>query len=191
VSGGKPVDCGNLDDDPQNAGWLRTLNAGHSSGFRTCPVRGRHWGPLGAAGVIPWVAWAGRVVVLLGRRGPDVQDSGVWAGFGGAIEPDEEPAMAAMREFGEEIGGVLALPDVKSAYVDTCQSCGWRYHTFLARAALSGGRLPVACIRNFETDAACWVLLDEVPQLCLHPGLERAWPVLRAQLVAAAKQAAS
>jgi len=189
---GGVVDCGNLDDNRANADWLRRMHDHHASGFRSCPTRGRHWGPLGAAGVIPWVSWSGRVAVLLGRRGSDVQDPCVWSSFGGAIEPGETTAEAAVRELREEVSGVSIELSAKPAFTDTCQSCGWSYTTHLGRVLLdSGGRLPVVRVKNFETDAAWWVLRDEVTRLNLHPGFAKAWPVLRAQLMAAAKQAAS
>jgi 8-oxo-dGTP diphosphatase len=180
---------GNLDYHG-GADWLRAVND-HSAGFKTCPT-GRHWGPQGAAGVLPWCVWSGRIVVLLGRRSAHVQQGSCWSTFGGAIDPGETTADAAGRELAEEVSGVSIELTAKPAFTYTCQSCHWSYATHLGRVLLDQtGRLPVISIRNDETEAVWWVLIDEVTQLNLHPKFAEAWPILSAQLIAAAKAAAS
>jgi ADP-ribose pyrophosphatase YjhB (NUDIX family) len=50
--------------------------------------------------------------VLLARH----VDSGIWALPGGAVEPDEDPAVAVAREVGEELGIEVALQGVIGVY---------------------------------------------------------------------------
>lgn len=161
-------------------------------GFRECPARGMHWGPLGAAGVLPWAAWSEPGVVLLGKRGPDVQDPGVWSCFGGAIDEGEDAALAAWRELREEAGGIRgARLAERPAHVMTCEACGWQYTTYLARVQLdSEGRLPVAWPRvRWETSDVQWVRADKVTDLPLLGAFTASWPAVRAEVEAARKEA--
>jgi len=73
---------------------------------------------LPSAAVLPRDA-AGRVLLVR------VADTGHWAVIGGAIEPDESPATAAVREAAEEAGvtvrlgallGVLGGPEYRITY---------------------------------------------------------------------------
>ena len=74
--------------------------------FCPCPA-GRHWGPRGAAGILPYaMARDGRAWVLLSHRSPHVQRGGTWSTFGGAIDVSETAWRAAVRETCEEIRGV-------------------------------------------------------------------------------------
>ena len=57
---------------------------------------------LPSAGVIPRDD-EGRVLLVR------ISDTGQWAVIGGAIEPDESPAEAALREASEEAGVTMAL----------------------------------------------------------------------------------
>lgn len=50
----------------------------------------------------------GRVLLQLRDARPGVQQGGLWAPFGGGVEPGEGLAEAACREFAEETGLVLA-----------------------------------------------------------------------------------
>jgi 8-oxo-dGTP diphosphatase len=151
-------------------------------GVRPGPAH-RHWGPLGAAGVLLYAVRNGRVLVLLGKRSRRVQDGGTWSGFGGAIEQGEEPWATARRELAEEITGVENYRRGGSHVAD--DGCGWRYTTFLARVELKGNGLPRVRINpaaGWETDKLRWILASEVRNLRLHPGLAASWPELRRQL---------
>ena len=103
---------------------------------------------------------AGRL--LLGLRS-DTRD---WALPSGIVEPGEEPAVAVVREVGEETGlqvepqalssvstsGVVEYPNGdRSTYLDL---------TFLCRVV--GGELGVGDDENLEV---AWVPLDELPPL--------------------------
>jgi len=154
--------------------------------FHPCPG-GRHWGPRGAAGILPWaVTPDGRAWVLLSHRSPHVQAGGTWSTFGGAIDAGETPWHAAVRETGEEIEGIDIRPETVPAGLEVpCEhGCGWSYTTFAVQVPGTGaGELPQARITPghaaWETAGLAWVPTDQVAAHAgLHPGLRAAWPAL-------------
>ena len=113
----------------------RTRKPAPDERFHPCPA-GRHWGPNGAADVLPWsVTPDGRAWVLLSHRSPNVQAGGTWSTFGGAIDGGETPWHAAVRETSEEIDGIDVRPGVVAAELEVpCEhGCGWSYTTFVVR----------------------------------------------------------
>jgi 8-oxo-dGTP diphosphatase len=154
--------------------------------YHPCPG-GRHWGPRGAAGILPWAVTAdGRTWVLLSHRSPHVQAGGTWAAFGGAIDAGETPWQAAVRETNEEIEGIDLRPDAAAGLEVPCEhGCGWSYTTFPVQVADTGtGELPAARVTSgdaaWETTGLAWVPADRVAaHPGLHPGLRAAWPTLR------------
>jgi len=161
--------------------------------FHPCPG-GRHWGPRGAAGILPYaVARDGRVWVLLSHRSPHVQRGDTWSTFGGAIDVGETAWRAAIRETREEIRGIT--PDraaIAAEFVWKCpQRCGWTYTTFAVRIPLhSGGSLPHARVARgraaWETTGLAWVPVNQVQGdgRDLHPSFADAWPALCAAISA-------
>jgi 8-oxo-dGTP diphosphatase len=156
--------------------------------YRPCIVRQRsHWGPRGAAGVLPFaVARDGRVWVLLSHRSPWVQTGDTWSCFGGAVDEDETAWQAAKREMREEIRGISAdHADIVGEHVWECpEGCGWSYRTYLVRVPLhASGRLPRARVaagaHAWETSELAWVPVSKVHALDLHPAFADAWPLLR------------
>lgn len=155
--------------------------------YHPCPG-GRHWGPRGAAGLLPWAETPdGRTWVLLSHRSPHVQAGGTWSTFGGAIDAGETPWHAALRETGEEIEGIDVSPDALAARLEApCEhGCGWSYTTFAVRVRDTGpGDLPRVRVATgraaWETAGLAWVPADRVAaHPGLHPGLRAAWPELR------------
>ena len=156
--------------------------------FCPCPA-GRHWGPRGAAGILPYaVARDGQAWVLLSHRSPHVQRGGTWSTFGGAIDVGETAWRAAVRETCEEIRGIT--PDqagIAGECVWECpQGCGWTYTTFVVRVRLhSSGSLPRARVARghaaWETAELAWVPVSQVQgaDRDLHPSFADAWPMLR------------
>lgn len=161
-------------------------------GYRSCPS-GRHWGPHGAAGVIPFTVFRGKLYVLLGLRSRHVQKGGTWAGFGGALNfAHEDTWVAATRELHEEVTGLEGnLSDWLDYYVHDC-GCGWRYVTFLAEVLAidpdteSDAWLPEVRVStghsSWETDRVAWVRVSDVESRNLHPGFAQTWPELRRRL---------
>lgn len=159
-------------------------------GFRPCPA-GRHWGPYGGAGALPWTRFRGQLYVLLGQRSCHVQKPGTWSAFGGALDTrNEDTWAAAQRELGEEVDGLdYCVADWSDYYAYQCPSCGWRYVTFLAEVLATDpgddrdAWLPRARVGDrFETDRVRWVRVADVDALELHPGFAEAWPALRRSL---------
>lgn len=131
-----------------------------------CTAGHRHWGRYGAAGLL--LADGGRVLLQLRSRA--VQLGGTWSIPGGALEANETPAAAALREAWEECR--IPPPEVvpTGSHVTVCG--GWPYVTIL-------GRLSAAVdLRGNGEGRAAWVDLADVDGLPLHPAFREAWPVL-------------
>ena len=149
------------------------------NGWVTCALGHQHWGLFGAAGVLVYVpqpADPAQSLVLLLRRSRWSHQGGTWALPGGAMDSDETPAEAALREADEEcmLDPKLVVP--RGRYTD--EHGGWAYYTVLAQAAEP---LRVRA-DSYETDEAVWRPAGEVSQLDLHPGFAATWPVLREAL---------
>ena len=136
------------------AGWA-VMNERHNATderFHPCPG-GRHWGPRGAAGILPYtVAGDGRAWVLLSHRSPHVQRGGTWSTFGGAIDVGETAWRAAVRETCEEIRGITP---------DQADIAGGTYGS--ARRG-AGGRTPRSwcasrCIPVGPCRASVWLVV--------------------------------
>jgi 8-oxo-dGTP pyrophosphatase MutT (NUDIX family) len=146
----------------------------------TCALGHRHWGLFGAAGVLVYVAHPtdqALSLVLVQRRAQWAHQGGTWALPGGAMDSDETPAEAALREADEEcmLDPRLVVP--RGRYTD--DHGGWAYHTVLAQAAE-----PLRVHSDaYEADEAVWRPAGEVDQLDLHPGFAASWPVLREALL--------
>jgi SPP1 gp7 family putative phage head morphogenesis protein len=86
--------------------------------FITCDRGHKHWGKLGAAGILIRAPRPdGKMAYLLQRRSLTGRDNaGKWGTFGGALLPGELPLAGAVRECNEELGSIdivkYAAPDV-------------------------------------------------------------------------------
>lgn len=155
-------------------------------GYHPCAEgQPEHWGPYGAAGVLPFATAGGHTYVLLSRRSGSVQHGGTWSTFGGALDEDEGAVQAAHRELHEEVTGLANyhLATVGN-FGHRCEhGCGWRYTSFTARVNLIGDEpLPQVGVNPdaaWETTEAAWVLLSDVGTLDLHPGFAATWPRMR------------
>jgi 8-oxo-dGTP pyrophosphatase MutT (NUDIX family) len=151
-------------------------------GYAWCPGPARrHWGPYGAAGLLPWCLVRDGIRVALCERSAAVHGGLCWSTAGGALEPGELPMDAALREAREELSGVDQVT-LGGPYIAPCEAvCGWEYVTYPARLPTAGGtRLPALSVNKangWKTISVRWFAADELPA-GLHPGLVAAWPEL-------------
>lgn len=134
---------------------------------------GRFWGRYGAAGLLLAHPDAG---VLLQLRVSWSHFGGTWGLPGGARKADETVEQAAIREADEEAG--VPPEAVQVLGIETYDLGYWSYTTVLAKAS----RLFEPIKGDAESADLRWIPFDEVAALPLHPGVERAWPDLRAAL---------
>jgi len=119
------------------------------------------WGKQGA-GCIIMAKDTGRI--CLPYRSAHVQEPNTWGTWGGAIDGNEDPAVAAKREVQEEAGydgPVKMVPLLLFQH-----SSGFRYFNFLALVERE-----FTPQLNWETQTFDWVQFGEWPAP-LHPGLK-------------------
>jgi 8-oxo-dGTP diphosphatase len=133
---------------------------GSGDGWVTVADGTRRWGRYGAAGVLarnldddgsPWY--------FLARRSEFCHRGGTWAIPGGAINAGEAPLDAAVREFTEEIGPLLAAYDLASVHED--DHGGWSYWTHVVDVP---HRFDPPVELSWETAEARWVHAGELHQ---------------------------
>lgn len=152
--------------------------------YYNCP-EGRHWGPRGAAGLIPVVLVDGHPMVLLSHRSKFVEKGGTWSSFGGAIDAeDKSPFAAAIRETFEEVANLPKKGNVIGKIERPCHACGWTYYTFVVLVdAKPEDLLKVEVAKgasHWETEGVAWVPDWFVKHYPLHPGFEKSWPEVQA-----------
>jgi 8-oxo-dGTP pyrophosphatase MutT (NUDIX family) len=156
-------------------------------GWVECACGRRHWGLVGAAGLLLARCSPGRppgepVAVVLQHRAPWSDQGGTWGVPGGARRPDEPAVDAALREAGEEAGIDPAAVVVLGTAVLTHPD--WSYTTVLAREVTPGAVEPA--VTDPESLDVRWVAVDDVAALPLLPAFAEAWPGLRRRLAAGA-----
>jgi 8-oxo-dGTP pyrophosphatase MutT (NUDIX family) len=118
------------------------------------------WGRAGAGAVII-ARDTGRI--LLPHRSRSVEQPGTWGVWGGAIDPGEDPELAARREVEEEAGATQVQEMIP---LHVFRKGDFRYHNFLA--IVPGEFAPRL---NWETQGYKWVDYGDWPRP-LHFGLE-------------------
>jgi 8-oxo-dGTP pyrophosphatase MutT (NUDIX family) len=96
--------------------------------------------------------------VLFAQRSPEVNEPGTWGVWGGAIEPGEDPAKAAVREVREETGYRGRHEPLVPLYVFQSGSFVYRNYLLIVPEEFQP-RL------NWESSGAVWLPLEEAP----HP----------------------
>ncbi len=146
---------------------------GDGDGWIDCELGHRHWGLVGAAGLLLHrPARTGRQV-LLQHRATWSHHGGTWGLLGGARHRGEPAVAAALREAAEEGGLSADGLEVQGRYDD--DHGGWSYATVL----VSGSAATAARPTGGESIDVAWVDVDDVAGTDLHPGFAASWPVLR------------
>jgi len=138
-------------------------------GWVDCACGQRHWGVVGAAGLLLFVAGQ----VLLQHRATWSHHGGTWGIPGGARRRSESALEAALREASEEAG--VDGSQVEPVGAHRVDHGPWSYTTVVA----THKSLVHAEPTDPESVELRWVLVDEVERLDLHPGFADSWPVLR------------
>jgi 8-oxo-dGTP pyrophosphatase MutT (NUDIX family) len=133
----------------------------------------RYWGRFGAAGALVWHPTQG---VLLQLRAGWSHHGGTWGIPGGALKKGESAHHAALREAGEEAG--VPEQGLETLHTEVFDLGFWSYTTVLlyARDYFEPE------VTDHESVDVQWVPLDTVSSLDLHPGFEKSWPGLLAQI---------
>jgi 8-oxo-dGTP diphosphatase len=150
-----------------------------ADGWTHCDLGHRHWGLVGAAGLLVAHADAAGVTrVLLQHRSAQVQHGLTWGIPGGALEHDESAERGAFREAREELSGVPDDLTASDQVVD--DHGGWSYTTVVA---WTPHRFDPGT-HGWETgdEGYAWVTFDETDALLLHPGFGSSWPRVRDRL---------
>lgn len=149
-------------------------------GWVDCACGRRHWGLVGAAGLLLVRRDAeGRIThVVLQHRSLESHQGGMWGVPGGAIVPGETAVEGALRESHEEAG---ITPDAVRVLGEHVLDHGpWSYTTVLAEEG-PGHEVDVRPTDS-ESLEVVWVPVDEVTHRELLPAFATAWPTLRATL---------
>lgn len=153
------------------------LHHGPGDGWVDCACGQRHWGLVGAAGLLVVRRRAGApVAVLLQHRAVWSDQGGTWALPGGARQPGETAADAALREAHEEAGVAAEAVGIRGEHV--LAHPDWSYTTVLADELVHIE--PV--VTDAESVEVRWVPIADVTALPLHPAFADAWPTLLARL---------
>lgn len=103
--------------------------------------------------------------VLLARRSRAVSDPGVWSIPGGQLQPGEDVATGAMREFMEELG---PMPPARLLDAYDLPIPGGVYTTLVVTGDVRGWTPRL----NWEHDQCAWFHPSVLPSP-LHPGVAR------------------
>lgn len=97
-------------------------------------------------------------------------EGGTWAVPGGALDVDETPLQAALREAGEE--AAVTPTSVRPRHAWTVDHGTWAYTTLVTEAVG-----PVTPQRlDGESEELRWVRVRDVASLPLHSGFSAGWP---------------
>lgn len=140
---------------------MSTMRENHEANHANALKDTGFWGKAGAGCIIVAQSTGN---ILMPLRSQWVQEPGTWGTWGGAIDGDEDPKEAAIREVREEAGyggGVI-----RTEHLFRFQKNDFRYDTFLVVIAEE-----FEPTLNWETEKAEWMSLDQLPDN-LHFGLK-------------------
>jgi 8-oxo-dGTP pyrophosphatase MutT (NUDIX family) len=100
--------------------------------------------------------------ILFQLRSPHVLQPNTWGVFGGAIDSNEEPVAAVMREIKEETGNIQ-VSDLIPAYVYNDPKTGFKYFNFIAVVENEFKPRPS---EEYEWESAgyCWTTFNDWPE---------------------------
>ena len=134
------------------------------------------WGRYGAAGMLLCHRDDDVDRRLLARRAHWVHGgNGLWSVPGGAIDAEETPVQAALREFDEEIGAIPPGWRLAGIHEVVIEQDVWSYHTC---CAFVDERPHYEATLSLENDEAQWWSVDELKSLPLFGPFEDALPEL-------------
>ncbi|MGY1709224.1 NUDIX domain-containing protein [Geodermatophilus sp. SYSU D00758] len=139
-----------------------------TDGWVRCDLGHRHWGLVGAAGLLVHRDGDDGPELLLQHRAVWSHHGGTWGTPGGALHAGESPEHGALREVREELG--LDPADLVLGPSSVDDHGGWSYTTVLARPVR---RIEVADLRlDGESDGVAWIPVADLVSVPLHPGFE-------------------
>ena len=151
--------------------------AGSGDGWITLASGRVMWGRYGAAGML--LCHRGDDAIdrfLLARRAHWVHGgNGLWSVPGGAIDPEETPVEAALREFDEEIGALPPGWRLAGVHEVVVEPGVWSYHTC---CAFVDERPHYDATLSLENDEAGWWSVEDLRSLPLFAPFEEALPDL-------------
>jgi len=135
------------------------------------------WGRYGAAGMLLCHRDDDDVDrLLLARRAHWVHGgNGLWSVPGGAIDAEETPVEAALREFDEEIGAIPPGWRLAGIHEVVVELGVWSYHTC---CAFVDERPHYDATLSLENDEAQWWPIDDLDSIPLFGPFEEALPDL-------------
>ena len=146
-----------------------------ADGWTRCAMGHRHWGLVGAAGLlIIHDGNDGQRRFLLQHRSAEVHHGDTWAIPGGALAHGESVEDGAMREAREELtdlpNGLVHL----GTYTD--DHGGWCYSTVIVRS----DEQFAAVDHGWETGPGgfAWLRAGEIAEAPLHTGFASTWPTI-------------
>ncbi len=152
-----------------------------ADGWTRCAQGHRHWGLVGAAGLLVVHDGDGdgddERRFLMQHRSVEVHHGGTWAIPGGALAHGESAETGATREAEEELEDLPGGLEHLTTYTD--DHGGWSYSTVIVRTPSRFAALD----HGWETgpEGFSWLTEDEIAEVPLHAGFAATWPtILRA-----------
>ena len=102
--------------------------------------------------------------LLLGKR-KNISAAGLYSTPGGRIEPDEDMARCAIREFHEETGAVLG----GFTFIDYCEHTRFGHHYFMFYAHATDYEGEIVNTQPDKCEGWEWIDLNRLPGNCTEP----------------------
>lgn len=146
-----------------------------ADGWTRCTLGHRHWGLVGAAGLLIVHDGEDGRRFLMQHRSTEVHHGDTWAIPGGALAHGESAEEGALREATEELADLPSGLVHVTTYAD--DHGGWAYSTVIVRSQQQFS----AVDHGWETgpEGFAWLTADEIADVPLHAGFAATWPTIR------------